>query len=128
VVKNIGLTILRSEILRVIERRLVQSIPVLLGVSLIVFTVLNILPGGTAGAILGVNATPQLVHALNIRLGLDHPFFIRYFHWLWQALHGNLGNSLLNNVPVSRTLGERLPPSLEIGLAAFGSNPFTLRL
>jgi len=111
--------ILRSEILRVVGRRLFQSIPVLLGVSLIVFTLLNILPGGTAGAILGVNATPQLVHALNVRLGLNHPFFIRYFHWLWQALHGNLGNSLLNNVPVARTLGERLPPSLEIGLAAF---------
>jgi peptide/nickel transport system permease protein len=118
-VKNVGLTIVRSEILRVVLRRLFQSIPVLLGVSFIVFLVLNILPGGTAVALLGVNATPKLVHALDVRLGLDRPFFDRYFHWLWQALHGNLGDSLENNLPVARTLGERLQPSLEIGLAAF---------
>lgn len=118
-IKNVGMTIFRSEILRVVARRLVQSIPVLLGVSFIVFLVLNILPGGAATALLGTNATPSSIHALDVRLGLDHPFFNRYFHWLWQALHGNLGDSLQSSLPVARTLGERIPPSLEIGLAAF---------
>jgi len=119
VVKRLALSIYQSAITRLIVKRLVHSIPVVIGCTFIVFTLLNILPGGAVGAILGVNATPALEHALTIRLGLNHPFLNRYLLWMWHALHGNLGNSLLNNIPVEKTLGERLPVSIEIGLVAF---------
>lgn len=109
----------RSTIMRFIGKRFLHAIPVLIGVTFLVFLLLNILPGGTVLTILGPNATPKLEHALTIRLGLNHPFLQRYFHWLWSALHGDFGNSLLNNVPVIDTFLERLPVSAEIGIAAF---------
>jgi len=117
--KHVARALLGSPIARLVGRRVIHSIPVILGVTLIVFTLLNILPGGTVGALLGVNATPQLEHALTIRLGLNHPFFYRYFEWLWHMLNGDLGTSLTNNISVATTLSERIPVSLEIGLVAF---------
>jgi peptide/nickel transport system permease protein len=112
--------IYRSTILRIVIVRLLQTIPVLFGVTFILFTLLNVLPGGTAAQILGTSVTPALLHALNVKLGLDHPFLIRYFHWLRLAVfHGNLGTSLLNGVPVASTIGQRLPVSAEIGALAF---------
>jgi peptide/nickel transport system permease protein len=112
--------IYRSTIVRLIVVRLLQTIPVLFGVTFILFTLLNVLPGGTAAQILGTSVTPALLKALTIKLGLNHPFIIRYFHWLrLAALHGNLGTSLLNGVPVATSIGQRLPVSAEIGFVAF---------
>jgi peptide/nickel transport system permease protein len=111
--------IYNNNILRIIVIRLLQSIPVIVGVTFIVFLLLNLLPGGTVGALLGQNSTPALVHALTVKLGLNHPLMQRYFHWLWQAVRGNFGNSLVNGVPVAGTIGTRLPVSAEVGLFAF---------
>jgi peptide/nickel transport system permease protein len=111
--------IYRNNIVRIIVVRLLQSIPVIIGVSFIVFLLLNLLPGGTVGALLGQNSTPALVHALTIKLGLNHPLMQRYFHWLWQAVRGNFGDSLVNGVPVAGTIANRLPVSAEVGVFAF---------
>jgi peptide/nickel transport system permease protein len=109
----------RSLMLRFIARRILQTIPILFLVTFLVFLLLNILPGGTVDALLGENATPRLVKALTIRLGLNHPLFTRYFDWLRLALHGNFGTSLTNNIPVAHTIAQRLPVSAEIGGLAF---------
>jgi peptide/nickel transport system permease protein len=113
-------------LLQVIGKRLLQAIPVVLGVTFFTFVVLNLLPGGTAATLLGQNATPALVHELTIRLGLDHPFFVRYFHWLGSALTGNFGTSLTTDsgggsggVTVASIIAQRLPVTAEVGGFAF---------
>jgi peptide/nickel transport system permease protein len=122
------LTFLRGSVtLRLIIHRLLQSIPVMLGVTFFTFCLLNLLPGDTAEALLGDSATPKLIQALNVRLHLNQPFFDRYWHWLVPALHGNFGISLANDEAVSTVLKSRLPVSLElIGLAFVISIVFSI--
>jgi peptide/nickel transport system permease protein len=109
----------RSPSVRIIGKRVLQAIPVLIGVTLITFCLLNLLPGGTCLSILGVGATRPAVHACDIRLGLDHPFFVRYWDWAWGALHGNFGSSFVSDQPVSQILRLRFPVTLEIVVYAF---------
>ena len=109
----------RSPSLRVIGKRTLQAIPVIVGVTFITFGLLNLLPGGTCLSILGIGATKASVHNCDIRLGLDHPFVIRYWDWAKGALHGNFGNSLTSGQPVSQILGLRFPVTLEVVLYAF---------
>src|SRR5262245_19179039 len=102
-----------------IARRFVQAIPVLLGVSLLSYGVLNLLPGSTAEAILGTNATPQSVAILSHKLGLDRPFLDRYTDWLAGLVTGHLGTWLPPNEPLGTILADRLLVSLELALLAF---------
>ena len=80
---------------RVVGKRLLQSIPVLGGVTLITFMILNVLPGNAALAILGQQATAQSQALLEQQLGLNQPLVERYFTWLGHSLQGHLGNSLI---------------------------------
>jgi peptide/nickel transport system permease protein len=95
-------------------RRLLIAIPVLWGVTLLTFIVLNSLPGDAATALLGANATPAEVRALTIKLHLNEPFWVRYWNWLSGALHGNLGTSLYTHLPVTTIIAERLPVTIEL--------------
>ena len=106
---NLGRRVAGSPALRVAGRRLVSAVPVLLGVTFLTFGVMNILPGNTAQLILGINANPQQVAALNHSLGLDRPFWDRYWVWLWALLHGNLGTALTSHQSVNSILAQRLP-------------------
>jgi len=100
-------------------RRLLQLVPVVFGVTLITFGILNLLPGGTASVILGSAATPQSIAQLNKQLNLDYPFWIRYWHWLYAALfHFNLGKSYLSNQAISNLIATRAPVTAELGLFA----------
>jgi peptide/nickel transport system permease protein len=110
--------VLRSSLLRLIVRRLLTAIPVIWGVTFLSFTVLNLLPGDAAQALLGADATPAEVAALSKQLHLDEPFFTRYGNWLGSALSGHLGNSLGSGQPVTTILAQRLPVTFEfIGYA-----------
>jgi peptide/nickel transport system permease protein len=111
-------TPLRSEPARLVGRRLLAAIPVLFGVTLLSFIVLNLLPGDAASALLGADATPAQIHMLEIELHLNQPWPERYWHWLSGALSGNLGTSIANGQPVLSMLGQRLPVTFE--LVAFG--------
>jgi peptide/nickel transport system permease protein len=103
---------------RLIGKRVVQAVPVLAGVSLLVFSLMNLLPGGSAAAIAGAGATKVQIAAVAHRLHLDQPFWERYWHWVTQALSGNLGTSLASGQPVTSILGTRLPVTAEmVGLA-----------
>ncbi|MGH3318652.1 MAG: ABC transporter permease [Streptosporangiaceae bacterium] len=109
----------RSPSLRLIGRRLAAAVPVLWGVTLLTFTVMNLMPGNAARQLLGANATPQQVHQLAIKLGLNKPFLVRYGDWLHGVVTGDLGSSLSSGQSVSTILGQRLPVTFELVLYAF---------
>jgi peptide/nickel transport system permease protein len=108
--------LLASPGLRMAGRRLLVAIPVLFGVTLLTFVVMNLLPGDAAQELLGANATPQQVHELEIRLHLDQPPWVRYGQWLGGVLTGNLGASLASKQEVTAILAQRLPVTFELVL------------
>jgi peptide/nickel transport system permease protein len=93
-------------------RRLLQLVPVLFGISLVVFLIMALLPGDPALAILGPYATPESLTSLRRELGLDEPLWRRYLIWLGNLLQGDLGRSITLERPVIDELGERLGPTL----------------
>lgn len=99
-------------------RRLLQVVPVMIGVSILAFSLVSFLPGGTALAILGDNATTQQIQALDQKLGLNQPPWERYGHWFWNAIQGNFGDSLLTQQSVMSTIAKRLPVTAEIVVVA----------
>jgi peptide/nickel transport system permease protein len=92
-------------------RRLLGVIPVLLGVSFVVFMTMQLVPGDIAKSLLGPLASPQSVEEFRHYLGLDQPLIVQYGKWLWRALQGDLGRSFSNNMPVIDLLKERLQNS-----------------
>ncbi len=102
----------------VLLRRTLGFLATLVAVSLIVFVVMNVLPGDPAITILGIDSTEDARAALRAQLGLDRPLWLRYLDWVWDALHGDFGTSYFFRVPVTELIAERLP--LTLSLAAFG--------
>jgi peptide/nickel transport system permease protein len=100
-------------------RRLLATIPTIILVTMTVFIVLRLTPGGPAVAMLGQQASPEAVAQLNHQLGLDQPLYLQYLTWLGNALHGDLGRSAFGNQPVSVLIVQRLTPTLELTVLAF---------
>lgn len=90
----------------------------LLIVSLLVFGITQLLPADAAVTLLGQNATPEALAAVRARLGLDAPAWLQYWHWLSAALHGDLGTSMRNGMPVAPTLLTALSRSLLLAVCA----------
>lgn len=90
-----------------IVKRILSLIPVLLGLTVLVFAILLLIPGDTATAILGSYATPENVAKINRDLGLDKPYHIQYLNWLTSVLQGDFGRSYSLNRPVRDELIER---------------------
>jgi len=105
---------LRSFILR----RLLLMVPVLFGVTVIVFLVISLIPGDPAKAILGTFATPENVAKLNRDLGLDRPLPVQYAIWLGNLMHGDFGRSYILHRPVIDEVLDRLFPTLLLAGAA----------
>lgn len=103
---------------RYIARRLIFMLPVALLVSFMTFMIIHLVPGDPAAVLLGEEATPQTIAALRAQLGLDKPLLQQYFIWLWQLLHGDLGQSIILQQPVVQAIIQRLPVTLELGLLA----------
>ena len=99
-------------------RRLIALIPVWLGISLLVYSTLVLLPGDPATAILGPYASEARVAELQRQLGLDRPLFIQYWDWLTNVVRGDLGHSYAFERPVSQLVAERLGPTLLLASAA----------
>ena len=93
-------------------KRLLMLPPVLLGVTVIVFLVMALIPGDPAMAILGTYATPANLAQVRLELGLNHPLPIRYLFWLSALLHGNLGWSYILHKPVLDEVMARLGPTM----------------
>jgi peptide/nickel transport system permease protein len=101
-----------------IAKRLAALVPILLGLTLIVFFIMALIPGDPALAILGAYATPENVARLNAQLGLDEPLPVQYFTWLTNLLQGDLGRSYSLNRPVLDEVLERFSATLILAGAA----------
>jgi peptide/nickel transport system permease protein len=105
-------------VLRFIVRRILGAIPVLFGLSVILFLFLRLLPGDPAIAILGQHATPELVAQIHESLGLDKPLYVQYIGYLGQLLQGNFGSSIIDNRSVAETFALRFPLTIELTIGA----------
>ncbi len=97
-------------------QRLAILVATLVFASVVVFSVLEVLPGNAAETMLGTSATPQAVAALSHKLGLDKPFAERYLDWVGGALHGDLGESYAYDSPIAPLIVERLEVSGPLAL------------
>ena len=104
--------------LRFVARRVALTIPVLLGVATLVFSLLHLIPGDPAQAMLGEAAPEADVAALRSKLGLDRPILEQYAGFLTGLLRGDLGASLRTGTSVSAQIAERLPATFELAVAA----------
>jgi peptide/nickel transport system permease protein len=95
-----------------VVRRLIQLVPIVLGVTVLVFFLIHLVPGDPAKTILGNHATPQKVALLHHEWGLDKPLPVQYWRFLGRMVRGDLGSSLFYSVPAGRLVVQRLPPTL----------------
>jgi peptide/nickel transport system permease protein len=98
-------------------RRVLAAIPVMGVVALFVFLLLRLTPGDPAAILAGDNATPEQLERIRVSLGLHQPIYIQFFTWIDKLLHGDLGVSLISNVPVLKMIGQRIEPSISIALS-----------
>ena len=101
-----------------ITKRILSLLPTLLIVSLVVFLVIYLIPGGPATAILGLEATAEELAALNAELGFDRPFFEQYFDWLGGVFRGDWGQSYFLNMSVLEAIGEYFWPTFSLAIFA----------
>ena len=104
--------------LRFIVRRLLLLVPILLGLSILVFGWIRALPGSPAQTLLGERATPQLIAQINHQYGLDKPLPIQYWDYLKTVSSGNLGTSITTYRPVTYEIQHRFPATVELALGA----------
>lgn len=100
--------------------RILATVPVLLVVGVVVFSILHLIPGDPATIILGPEATVDQVEALRRQLGLDRPLLEQLARWLGQLARGDLGDSLYLREPVVRSIGSRLEPTLLLMAVSIG--------
>jgi ABC-type dipeptide/oligopeptide/nickel transport system permease component len=103
---------------RFLARRLALTVPVLVGVATLVFSLIHFIPGDPAQAMLGETAAPSDVDALRRQLGLDRPLLEQYGAFLAGVVRGDLGTSLRTGQPVTTQLLERVPATFELAAAA----------
>lgn len=104
--------------LRYILRRLLSLLPVLFGITLLVFLFLHLIPGDAAQVLLGQRATPEQVEALRERMGLNQPLPIQYLAFLRDLLHFDLGRSIITGIPIAQEIRVRWPATFELSVAA----------
>jgi peptide/nickel transport system permease protein len=103
----------------ILARRLLWMIPILLGISVIVFSMMHLAPGDPAEAILGPRGTEELLRQARRELGLDQPLYVQYGHWVLNAIHGDLGKSYRLNRPVAPEVLDRFKNSAILAGIAF---------
>lgn len=107
-----------SAVVRFLVRRVLLTIPVLLGVATLVFSMIHLVPGDPAQAMLGDGASPQDIAELRGNLGLDRPLPAQYATFLRNAITGDLGTSFRTGQPVTLMIAERVPATAELAFAA----------
>jgi peptide/nickel transport system permease protein len=105
-------------VLRFVIRRLLLLVPILIGLSILVFLWIRALPGGPAQSLLGERATESTVREIEEQYGLDDPIHVQYFRYVENVVRGDFGTSIRSRRPVSDELGERFPATIELALAA----------
>lgn len=103
---------------RLILKRLLLLIPVLIGVTFLVFSILSLAPGDPVLVVLGDNATEEAAEAMRSELGLDKPFLERYVNYIWDLLHGDFGKSYKTKLSVSDQILSRFPNTILLALSS----------
>ena len=101
-----------------ITKRILMLIPVLLGASILVFSLIHLAPGDPARTIAGEHASIQTIEKIRVKYGLDKPLITQYWIWLKQALQGDFGRSIVSNEYVSREIWARFPNTFELTILA----------
>ncbi|MGK5508825.1 nickel ABC transporter permease [Brevibacillus formosus] len=101
-----------------ITRRLLQMIPVLLGVVLVVFLIMQMVPGDPAVLLAGEGASEETIAKMRTQLGLDQPIMVQYAQYVANVFQGDLGTSLRSNLPVWDEIMARLPATIELAVAS----------
>src|SRR5687767_8736721 len=104
--------------LRFVVRRLLLLVPILVGLSILVFLWIRLLPGGPAQALLGERGTDAQVAQIERQYGLDEPIHVQYWSYVKTVLQGDLGNSIGTRRPVTEELKQRFPATIELAFAA----------
>jgi peptide/nickel transport system permease protein len=104
--------------LRFIVRRLILLIPILIGLSILVFFWIRALPAGPAQSLLGERATPETVAEIERQYGLDKPLYVQYWRYVKTVAQGDLGTTIRTRRPVTDELRERFPATIELAFAA----------
>ena len=105
-------------ILKLVIQRLALGLLLLLAASVLIFVGTQILPGDVAQAILGQNATAEALANMRASMGLDQPAYVRYFQWLFNALHGDLGHALSNGRDIADSISGRMGNTLFLASVA----------
>ncbi|PKU23772.1 ABC transporter permease [Telmatospirillum siberiense] len=95
-------------------KRLLTTVPVMLLVGLFVFSLLFVVPGDPAAMIAGDQASIADIARIRASLGLDRPFPVQFWNWLWRLAHGDLGQSIFSDQPVTMLIGQRVGPTLSL--------------
>lgn len=111
---------MNSRVLGLVLGRLGVALLTLLIVSVVVFGATQMLPGDVAEILLGQAATPEAVAGLRAGMHLDQPAVVQYGAWIWGMLHGDLGTSFANNMPVAQLIGDRLLNTLRLAAVTAG--------
>ena len=98
-------------------RRVLAAVPVMGVVALFVFLLLRLTPGDPAAILAGDNATPEQLDRIRASLGLNEPLYTQFFTWVGKLLHGDLGVSLISNVPVLTMISQRVEPTISVALS-----------
>jgi len=106
-------------LIRYTVRRLLQAIPVLIGITLITFLLTDAIPGDPVSILLGPSPSAQQAAAIRAQFGLDQPLYVRYFNYIGGVLQGDLGQSIYYGVPVTQKIAERLPVTLLLLASSF---------
>jgi peptide/nickel transport system permease protein len=105
-------------VLRFTVRRLLLLVPILIGLSILVFVWIRALPGTPAEALLGERADEQSIAEIREQLGLDDPIYVQYWRYLQTLAEGDLGTSITSRRPITEELKERFPATIELAVAA----------
>ena len=104
--------------LRTIFRQAVQVIPTLLGITILVFLMIHMIPGDPAVLMAGLESSPEVVERIRADLGLDQPLYIQFWRFLSGAVQGDFGTSMRTGAPVIEEIADRFPHTLRLALGA----------
>jgi peptide/nickel transport system permease protein len=105
-------------VLRMATSRLVSSIPVLILISIVAFTLLRLAPGDPALLSVGLEAPPEALERARQQMRLDEPIWVQYWAWITEVVQGNFGTSYSDKSPVTEVMGQRLPTTLQLAVVA----------
>jgi peptide/nickel transport system permease protein len=104
---------------RYIIRRALQAVPILIGITMLTFLIMQLAPGSPLQTMIDPRISPEELRQAEENLGMDRPAIFQYFTWLFQIMRGNLGYTIRTGQPVSRLILERLPATLYLTMSAF---------